>query len=128
MSRPEFSSELIEFIFHRIQSVSDFEVLILLAKNSGRAWLVHEISAELRTSERSALVSLELLGAAGLVLKSEKQPLAFQFNSRSRDAKLVHELLHLYPIFYSRLVRLIYERPNHTLQRFADAFRIRRED
>jgi hypothetical protein len=122
------SERIEQFVLEHLDSIGKLEVLLLVAREPGRAWTAVAASDELRTSEPSAARHLAELARQGLVAPEPGTPPAFRFAPATPDlAALVDELVTAFPTWSTRITRLIYERPVQRLRELADAFRLRRD-
>lgn len=126
MTGKELPASILTFLAEHIDSVAKLDVLLLLAKNSSRTWTKDTVSQELRSSEFSAVQCLSDLTASGL-LHFDGQSYRFA-PKRAEQALLVTQLIQAYSNFPTRVVQVIYEKPDQRLRSFADAFRLRKDD
>ncbi|HKT20396.1 MAG TPA: hypothetical protein VJR47_20240 [Stellaceae bacterium] len=117
--------DVVNFIRDAIGSIWALEQLLLMHRERGRSWSVDELTRELRSS----------LGIVGRVLQQfERVGFAEQTEGRYRyhaatrelDAQVERLVAH-YRQFPVAVMQTILESPNHKIQLFADAFRIKKE-
>ena len=114
-----------QFILKHIDSVDHLRTLLLLRSEPTRAWGVMDVSARLYLEPRQVTAVLASLKVSGLVIENAG---SFLYGPRDEElAKMVDELAKLDRERPVTLIKLIYSRPD-TLEAFADAFKLRRED
>lgn len=113
-----------DFVAAAIRSVEQLEVLLLLERDPDRDWSAGEVSAELRTQERSAGAWLAQLETRGLLAENGGR---YRYAAREPERATVASLRRCYEVYRVRLIGLIFERQDDAIQSFADAFRIRRK-
>lgn len=116
------------FISDKIHSVGKLEILLLLARNPEKRWGVSELTLRLRSNEQMVKRHLEkLVGYQLLSFDKDTQEYVYSPYDQEIDA-VIKELIQLYSIYQVRIIQLIYETPVSTLQQFADAFKLRKDD
>lgn len=125
----KISDRVRQFVLENIDSVELLEVLRLLASDPTRAWSPDQVSRELRSSPTSIAKRLADLGVRGILEVSVDPTFSYRFAVQDPELRAtVEELVQIYPQFRSRLIRLIYSKPNDKITVFADAFRFRERD
>ena len=118
--------DLQQFILKHIESVDHLRALLLLRSEPDRGWSAMEAGGRLYLQPRQIAGVLASLKAAGLL--HEGTGATFSFKPANQNlAELVEELATLDKERPVTLIKLIYSRPD-TLEAFADAFRLRREE
>ena len=118
--------DLQQFILKHIDSVDHLRALLLLRSEPSRAWSVMEVGARLYLQPKRADGVMESLRGAGLLHKDKEGGFHFK-PSRPELTRVVEELAALDAERPVTLIKLIYSRPD-TLEAFADAFKLRRDD
>lgn len=114
-----------QFILKYVESVDHLRALLLLRSELGRFWSVMELSARLYLEPGRAAEVLASLQNAGLLRERGAE---YRYDPADPElARLVEELEQLDRERPVTLIKLIYSRPG-TLETFADAFRLRRDD
>ena len=114
-----------QFILKYIDSVDHLRTLLLLRGEPTRAWGVMDVSGRLYLEPRRVSAVLASLKTSGLLTESDA---GFSYGPSEKElAKMVDELAKLDRERPVTLIKLIYSRPD-TLEAFADAFKLRRED
>lgn len=117
--------DVVNFIRGAIGSIWALEHLLLMHRDQARCWSVEDLTRELRSS----------LGIVGSVLlQFERVGLVEQTDGRYRyhaatrelDAQVERLVAH-YAQFPVAVMQTILTSPNHKIQLFADAFRIKKE-
>lgn len=126
MTRPELPADVRRFILTSIPSVPFLEAVLLLRAEPATAWGVSELARRLYVPERTATELLEQLTSAGIAA----------FVGESRTARyapapelrgLMDQLAQAYSTDLVAITDLIHSRIDRRAQRFADAFRFRKE-
>ena len=118
------------FILEKIDSVAELEGLLILRKNPAEKWTAQKLAERLYVDERRTAELLTNLLAKGLVAveNSEKTP-EYGYRPESEDlGNLVDELASFYSQHIVPVTNLIHSRSAHKVQKFADAFRLRKDD
>ena len=115
-------SAVMQFLARHIATVEELEILLLLAKDGGKAWHAEEIYQVVKSSRKSVEQGLAKFIAAGLVTTAGT---TFSIGPLSGDS-IIHELARRYREMPVRVIATIYQRPRDSVQDFADAFKFRR--
>lgn len=114
------------FIYDHIESVEQVELLLLLRKESGRAWSADELAKELRLNAGSAAMRLLDLRERGFV--TEEKPEQYRFDAtRAELARDVDGLAREYVERRTSVINLIFSKPTEKIRTFADAFKFRKD-
>ena len=126
MTRPELPADVRRFILTSIPSVPFLEAVLLLRAEPATAWGVAELARRLYVPERTATELLQLLTSSGVAA-----PVGETGTARYAPAPELRELLDRLAQSYSTdlvaITDLIHSRIDRRAQRFADAFRFRKE-
>jgi hypothetical protein len=123
------SEDIRKFIIENIDSVEQLEILLLLHRESARAWDPDEISREMRGEVSSILKRLDALFDKRLLWRSEDVPPKYRYSPQSQGlSEIVDRLAVLYPEMRFRIINLIFSKPIDVLRTFADAFKIKKDD
>jgi hypothetical protein len=125
----DFSDEFCQFLQSTVPAVEAAELLLLLRRESARAWTLAEAVAALAPS-----VSLPIEAAARHVAEFQARGLIgtdaegrVQYRASSALAAHVATLDRLYRERPVTLIRVIYGLRDNKIRSFADAFRLRRK-
>jgi hypothetical protein len=122
------SPRIQDFLKLYVDSISQLEVLILLAENAPRSWTCEEVNARLRGNANHTEKHLESLRLKGF-LSYEPQGKIYDFKPQSAEHETtIMELTHLYIPFKNTIISLIYEKPIQKIQSLADAFKLKKDD
>ena len=115
------------FVVAHVVSVPQLEALLLL-KSTPEAWTAARAAARLYLSEAAVAPLLEQLEATGLVAREPGEPSAWRYAPQTPglDALCVR-LEDAYARHLVVVTRLIHARGNRSAQRFADAFKWRKD-
>lgn len=126
MADTTLSRDLRNFIAGHIQSVEHLEILCLLAQEPGKAWTVADTYRRIQSTERSVQEGLQYFVARELLAADPNG--AFRFLPKT--AALNTSVLELVKAYRERrvaVIETIYKKPIESVQHFADAFRIRKD-
>ena len=126
MTRPELPADVRRFILTSIPSVPYLEAVLLLRAEPGTAWGVAELARRLYVPERTASELLELLTASGVAAAVGETKTA-RYAPVPELRELLDQLAHAYSSDLVAITDLIHSRIDRRAQRFADAFRFRKE-
>lgn len=118
--------DVVNFIRSSIGSIWALEQLLLMHRNPDRAWSVDELTRELRSSlgiVSGVLMQFERLGLVEQVAEGRYR---YRAATTELDAQ-VERLVSHYAQFPLAVMQTILLAPNHKIQLFADAFRIKKE-
>lgn len=118
--------EVANFIRSTFRSVWALELLCFLRQHEGRSLTMGEMVAGLRGSELVVTRSVEMLGAAGLVLCESDGSARYAPASRGL-AELVESTESLYLSSPDAVRRTIVAAANPGITAFADSFRLRKD-
>lgn len=125
MAASHIPDDVRRFLLGAIASVPHLETLLLLRSDSALPWRADRLARRLYIDEAGAARLLEDLSLAGLLQPSD-QGYAF----RPRDPSLVPLVARVDEVYARHVVavaELIHSRSDRKAQRFADAFRLRKE-
>jgi hypothetical protein len=129
MSSPPLPEDVRQFIERSLRSVEEIEVLRLLAENRSRSWSAADLGGELRTTASSAALRLASLRDLGFLQPEPGSGERFRFAPQSPEAEsMALKVLSAYKDFPVTVVTLIFAKPAPSIQDFADAFRLKKED
>lgn len=121
------SKEVRDFLVKHINSVAQFEALLLLQGDQARVWSVDDLARELRIERDWAAQQLQKLCEAGLAA-AEASPAVYRFDPNTtalRDA--VAATADAYATRRVAIINAIYSKPIQKLHVFAESFRIRKD-
>ena len=118
-------------IAEHIDSVEQLEILLLLHKDSARAWSAEAVARELRVSPISAGDRLKELMRAGILVRVEGVGSGAEYRYAPDSPKLAEAVNGLASAYTERrvtVINLIFSKPVDKIRTFADAFRLRKDD
>lgn len=116
-----------EFIVGRIHSVAELEALLLLRRDPQVAWGAEALAGRLYISPRETAEVLSHLHEEGLISLSGDEPVEYHYQPNSPEvASLVDRLAEAYAKYLVAVTHLIHSTAPPKVQKFADAFRIRK--
>ncbi len=118
-----------QFIIEKIDSVAELEALLLLHSGPEKSWGVLVLAERLYLGEKEAFELLVGLCTKGLVVHKTSQPPSYQYQPGSVECRqVVDRLAEIYAKHIVPVTNLIHARPKTRVQRFADAFKLRKDD
>jgi hypothetical protein len=116
------------FIAERIDSVAELEGLLILRHDPHTKWHVNALASRLYINEGDTAELLRLLCDAGLAVKEAGDPPTYYYAPTSAElAAIVDRLANIYSKHVVPVANLIHSKPKHRVQRFADAFKFRKD-
>jgi len=116
------------FIAERIDSVAELEGLLILRQDPQTKWHVNALASRLYINEGDTAELLRLLCDAGLAVKEAGDPPTYSYAPTSAElTSIVDRLANIYSKHVVPVTNLIHSTPKHRVQRFADAFKFRKD-
>ena len=118
-------TELLELIRRSVGSVWALELLLLLRRDRNRSWTAEDLLRELRASERLVADNLAALERGGLVVGEHGQ---YRYNPATPALdEICGRLEDEYRTRPVRVINAIVSPPNDSLNKLANAFRLRND-
>jgi hypothetical protein len=125
----EFPAELQQFIEFYIESVPQLEALLLLRSDPLRRWQAADVAKSLYVPESAAASLLAEFVRRGFAMLQPPPDPGYVYHSRDAEIdRLIDQLASAYHERRVAIVSLIYSKPLHRVQTFADAFRFGKEN
>lgn len=116
-----------EFIVGRIHSVAQLEGLLLLRRDPQVEWGAEVLAGRLYISRQETAEVLSHLHEEGLLALTGDSPASYKYQPDSPEAvSLVDRLAEVYAKYLVAVTHLIHSTAPPKVQKFADAFRIRK--
>ncbi len=128
MTPSPISTQVREFIATHLDSVEMLQVLVLLHESPDRDWSAAEITRELRSAESSIEKRLRDLHAHRILVRVGEGGQHRYCLAEESPQPVIRELVETFRVTPYGIIELIYARPNPSLQAFADAFKIKKEE
>lgn len=123
--RTVLPEDVVNFIRSSIGSIWALEQLLLMHRDPDRAWSVDELTRELRSSLGIVTGVLMQFERLGLVAQAEG---GYRYRVATPELEAqVERLVSHYAQFPLAVMQTILLAPNHKIQLFADAFRLKKE-
>ena len=126
MTSPELPADVRRFILTSIPSVPYLEALLLLRAEPSHAWAAGDLARRLYVPERTGAELMQLLLDSGIASPAG-QVGAVRYAPPAELAGLLDGVAHAYATELLTVTELIHSRIDRRAQRFADAFRFRKE-
>src|SRR4051812_31732079 len=127
MSRETLPPAVEQLISRYIRSVEQLEVLLLLHRAPVRPWSAAQVYEVVRSSPSSVAARLEAFTAVGFLEKAEGPPTTYRYAPKSDLRSAVDETAHAYEIWRLRVIEAIFAPEPDPAQKFADAFKLRKD-
>jgi len=115
------------FIEEYIDTVPQFETLLMMSQAMDRDWSVADVAARNYITEERASEILDALRRRGLVSCDETPP-RFRFNPANADIRaVVAEVAQYYQANLSRIATFIHSKPSASIKEFARAFDLKKD-
>lgn len=129
LSNGPLSRKLEEFIDKHISSVAQMEVLLLLYRESKRAWSAEDVANALYIQPEAVAGYLDELVRTGCCLVEPSGAASFRYDPTDpRRHEQVQELANSYKTKSVAVIARIFSKPQNHLRLFSDAFKLRRDD
>src|SRR5947208_1892177 len=116
--------EILRFVSANVKSIWALELLLMMRRQSARAWRTEDLVTELRASIVVVREALASLGGTGLVAADEDGLFCYRPASDQLDS-FVESTQGLYSSKPLTIINAIASAPNEKLRIFADAFRLK---
>jgi hypothetical protein len=128
MAHEAFPDSAKQFLSRYIHSLEELEVLLLLRRGADRAWSVAQVYEVIRSSERSLEKRLQIFAAEGFLVEEKGPPSAFRYAPSSEELRsAVEQIATSYQLSRVRVIEAIFAPEVDPVQKFADAFKLRKE-
>jgi len=115
------------FLSKYIRSLEQLEVLLLLRNSPNRVWTAAEVYEVVRSSRASVEERLESFVQLGFLGKDLGPPSAFRYAPTDNLGAAVDETASAYQKWRVRVIEAIFTPDVDPAQRFADAFKVRKD-
>lgn len=116
-----------QFLSKYIRSLEQLEVLLLLRNSANRSWTSAEVYEVVRSSRASVEERLESFVQLGFLAKEDGAPPTFRYAPKENLGAAVDETAGAYQKWRVRVIEAIFTPAVDPAQRFADAFKVRKD-
>lgn len=117
-----------QFIIENLDSIAQLEALLLLSSDPDTAYTTAELASRLYTDQKQAGEVLASLHSTGFTVFADKDNTSYRYEPRLPElAEMVTRLAAIYSQYLIPVTNLIHSKPQTRVQKFADAFKIRKE-
>ena len=127
MTRPAIPDDLKRFVLTCIPSVPYLEAMLLLRRESDRAWTAHELAQRLYLPEARTAALLAALEGAGIALLAQPDGRHYRYGPSTELAAMVERLANYYSTNLTGVTNLIHSAVGRRAYDFANAFRWRKD-
>jgi hypothetical protein len=118
-----------QFIVDKIDSVAELEGLLLMRRHPETEWNNESLAQRLYTSRQQTEEILAHLYASGFLTAKEIEPLTYRYQPASPAlAGMGDNLAEIYAKYLVPVTNLIHSKCEIRVQRFADAFKLRKKE
>lgn len=116
-----------QFILDKMDSVAQLEGLLLLRSNPQMDWSVEEVGRRLYISQQQAAEVLAHLFEEGFLTAAKGESSSYRFQPNTPElGGMVDRVAELYSKYLVSVTNLIHSKPQTKVQKFADAFKLRK--
>jgi len=127
MAEDAIPKDVRNFLATHIPSVSHLELLLFLFDGRERAWSTEELIRELRSNDQHARQQLSDLSK--VIESNSDGKNNYKFDSKNpKTLETVRKIAELYRSRRHAVIHEIYAKPIATIQSFADAFKLKKEE
>lgn len=116
-----------QFLSKYIRSLEQLEVLLLLRNNPDRSWTSADVYEVVRSSRASVEERLESFVQLGFLVKEDCSPRTFRYAPADNLGAALDETASAYQMWRLRVIEAIFTPAADPAQRFADAFKVRKD-
>jgi hypothetical protein len=118
-----------QFLLKTIDSIAQWEGLLLLRAHPGEAWDALSIAGHLYITEMETVFLMARLAEHQIVALTETpQGLRYTYNPATTElTAAIDRVAQLYKDYLIPVTRIIHSKPRNRVQEFANAFRIRKD-
>jgi hypothetical protein len=120
-------ADIRQFVLRYIDSISEMEALVMLAKSPDTWWTVEEVATRLYVSSEDAGAVMGRLAGHGIAKLGADGRHRYA-RLHEDDAATVERLTQMYATQLIPITNLIHSKRGSRIQEFADAFRLRSKD
>jgi hypothetical protein len=122
------SPDVRRFVAERIHSVAQLELLLILHRDPSVEWTAESAGREMRYPTDWAAAQLLAFQRTGLVGSRGGERPTYRYRPRTGLDRIVDELAETFSRRRTTITALIFSGAGEDVQRFSDAFRLRREE
>lgn len=126
MTSSELPADVRRFVLTSIPSVPYLEALLLLRANPAQSWDAAQFARRLYVPERTGAELVQLLRDSGIAAAADEGA-GVRYAPNAELAELLDRVAQAYATDLLTVTELIHSRIDRRAQRFADAFRFRKE-
>ncbi len=117
------------FVSAHLKSVAQLEILLLLHAQEHTSLRPHDVAEELRIDEQWAGAEMERLHRHGLFARNTEGGEAYRYEPEARQTRAaVDALAKAFKTHRVAVITAIFATPADSVGRFADAFKLRRDN
>jgi hypothetical protein len=128
MKRAEIPAAVLSFVAKRIATVSELETLLIMSAEESRLWSVDDIAARIYAAKPSAAAVLHALQEQRLVAMDDTGSL-FRFSPvDDEERQTILQTAIAYRVHLIPIATLIHKKASGSVQEFARAFSLKKDD
>lgn len=123
------SIDVVRFLIKYIDTIAQLEALLLLRSEPETAWSIEALAKRLYINEKQTAEILSILCSNKFLIVKTNKPRRYQYQPNSTDLSIIIDRVaetyskHLVPV-----TELIHSKSRNRVQKFADAFRFRKDE
>jgi hypothetical protein len=127
MSDNLIQDDVKQFILDKIDSIAQLEGLLLFRDNPEVEWTSMVLAQRLYIDQQQADEVLSHLASEGFLIAKQEDKITYKYQTNSHEkTQMVDRVAEAYSKYLINITNLIHSKPQNKVQRFADAFRLRK--
>jgi hypothetical protein len=129
MNNQVIPNDIERFLIKHIDSIAQLEALLLLRSDPQTAWSIETLAKRLYISEKQTAEIISGLCTSDFLIIKTNKPRRYQYQPGSVElGNMIDRVAEIYTKHLVPVTDLIHSRSRNRVQKFADAFRLRKED
>lgn len=123
------TTDVLDFIVKKVESIEQLEVLLLLREHRDRVWTARQVNDVIRSSDQSITHHLNKWTNSGLLSLKDRTSGTYVYLPSSRELdSTVGKLAEFYRDRRVTVIEYIYSKSLRKIHMFSDAFKIKKDD
>jgi hypothetical protein len=129
MDSAPIPNDIERFLLRHIDSIAQLEALLLFRNESPADWSIDNLAKRLYINEKQTVEIVNELCSSGFVAVKSEKPRRYQYQPRSLElGQMIDRVVEVYTRHLVAVTEIIHSKPKNRVQKFADAFRLRKDD
>jgi hypothetical protein len=122
-------SDIERFLLKHIDSIAQLEALLLLRSDPQSSWGTEALAKRLYISEKQTAEIVSELCTGGFLIVKTNKPRRYQYQPNSVElGNIIERVAETYSKHLVAVTDLIHSKSKNRVQKFADAFRLRKDE